>query len=53
MIVRTVGESIEGLEVLRDSGFVKTHRRGNTGVGKTLEDLSGMEENNISGPTDT
>ena len=28
-------------------GFVPTHRRGNTGIGKTLEDLLGIEENNL------
>jgi hypothetical protein len=30
--------------------FVKTHRSGSTGVGKTLEDLLGIKENNIQGP---
>jgi len=29
---------------------VRTHRSGNTGIGKTLEDLLGIEENNIPGP---
>lgn len=28
-------------------GFVRTHRAGNTGIGKTLEDLLGIKENNI------
>ena len=46
----TISELIENLKTLRDSGFVKTHRRGNTGIGKTLEDLLGVEENNIPGP---
>jgi len=31
-------------------GFVLTHRKGNTGIGKTLEDLLGITENNIPGP---
>jgi hypothetical protein len=31
-------------------GYVRTHRHGDTGIGKTLEDLLGIEENNISGP---
>jgi len=31
-------------------GYVRTHREGNTGIGKTLEDLLGIEENNIPGP---
>lgn len=28
-------------------GFIKTHRVGDTGIGKTLEDLLGIKENNI------
>ncbi len=35
---------------LKDKGYVKTHRAGNTGIGKTLEDLLGVRENNIAGP---
>ncbi len=31
-------------------GFIKTHRRGDTGIGKTLEDLLGIKENNIPLP---
>lgn len=31
-------------------GYVKTHRSGNTGIGKTLEDLLDIKENNFSGP---
>lgn len=31
-------------------GYVETHRAGNTGIGKTLEDLLGIEENNVPGP---
>lgn len=33
---------------LRDSGYVKSERRGNTGVGHTLELLLGITENNIA-----
>lgn len=33
-----------------DMGWVTTHRSGPTGVGKTLEDLLGIAENNIDGP---
>lgn len=29
---------------------METHRAGNTGIGKTLEDLLGIEENNVPGP---
>ena len=31
-------------------GWIKTHRSGPTGIGKTLEDLLGITENNIDGP---
>lgn len=47
-------ESIEEvrrrLTEIRDKGYVKTHRAHDTGVGKTLEDLLGISENNISLP---
>jgi len=38
------------LQQIKKMGFVKTHRRGDTGVGKTLEDLLGIKENNIPLP---
>ena len=31
-------------------GWITTHRSGPTGIGKTLEDLLGIPENNINGP---
>lgn len=31
-------------------GWIETHRRGRTGIGKTLEDLLEIEENNVDGP---
>ena len=31
-------------------GWITTHRSGPTGIGKTLEDLLGIPENNIDGP---
>jgi len=31
-------------------GYVPSHRTGDTGIGKTLEDLLGIRENNVSGP---
>ena len=31
-------------------GWIRTHRSGPTGIGKTLEDLLGIVENNIDGP---
>jgi hypothetical protein len=43
-------ELIERLERIKRMGYVKTHRAGPTGVGKTLEDLLGIRENNVPGP---
>uniref|UniRef100_A0A7C3J6S8 Glycosyl hydrolase n=1 Tax=candidate division WOR-3 bacterium TaxID=2052148 RepID=A0A7C3J6S8_UNCW3 len=43
-------ELIEKLKKISDIGWIKTHRVGNTGIGKTLEDLLGITENNIPGP---
>jgi len=38
------------LQQIKKAGFVKTHRRSDTGIGKTLEDLLGIKENNIPLP---
>lgn len=46
----TYSELIEKLKALKKMGYIKTHRAGTTGVGKTLEDLLGIAENNIPGP---
>lgn len=43
-------ESIKKLKSIKEMGYVKTHRTGNTGIGKTLEDLLGITENNVPGP---
>ena len=36
------------LEEIKKMGFVETHRSGNTGIGKTLEDLLKIKENNFN-----
>lgn len=38
------------MEQIKKMGWVKTHRGADTGVGKTLEDLLGITENNIDLP---
>ncbi len=43
-------ELVSKLKEIKNDGYVKTHRPGDTGIGKTLEDLLGIEENNIPGP---
>ncbi len=37
----------ERLEEIKARGFIKTHRAHDTGIGKTLEDLLHIKENNI------
>jgi hypothetical protein len=46
-------ELIEKLKEISKMGWIRTHRAGNTGIGKTLEDLLGITENNIPGPNAT
>ncbi|MHA2612346.1 MAG: MvaI/BcnI family restriction endonuclease [bacterium JZ-2024 1] len=46
-------ELIQKLNEIKNMGWIKTHRAGNTGIGKTLEDLLGITENNIPGPNAT
>lgn len=38
------------LEEIKNKGFVKTHRLNDTGIGKTLEDLLEIKENNLMIP---
>lgn len=44
---------IQKLKRIKEKGWIKTHRPGNTGIGKTLEDLLGITENNVPGPNAT
>jgi len=43
-------ELLEKLKTVEKQGYIRTHRVGPTGIGKTLEDLLGIPENNIPGP---
>jgi len=47
---KTFKELVERLKEIKKIGYVRTHRAGPTGIGKTLEDLLGIKENNIIGP---
>lgn len=49
-MIKTLEEFIEEYEKIVKNGPVKTHRAGDTGVGKTLEDLLGIPENNDQAP---
>ncbi|WXG39834.1 MAG: MvaI/BcnI family restriction endonuclease [Candidatus Freyarchaeum deiterrae] len=40
----------EKISQIKQMGYVDSHRKGPTGIGKTLEDLLGITENNIAGP---
>jgi hypothetical protein len=41
---------LQKIKQIKKMGYIKSHRAGPTGVGKTLEDLLGITENNIAGP---
>ncbi len=41
---------VKRLNEIKSRGWIKTHRAGPTGIGKTLEDLLDIDENNIAGP---
>jgi len=43
-------EFISRMKEIKEMRFVQSHRKGPTGIGKTLEDLLGITENNIAGP---
>lgn len=49
-MITTLDEFIVEYRIIVDMGWVTTHRPGPTGIGKTLEDLLGIAENNIDGP---
>lgn len=46
----TYPKLIQKLKAIKGMGYVKTHRVGTTGIGKTLEDLLEITENNVPGP---
>lgn len=43
-------EFVERIKQIKELGFIESNRSGDTGIGKTLEDLLGIVENNIAGP---
>src|SRR4030043_2128777 len=43
-------EFVEKINQIKNMGFVDSKRTGDTGIGKTLEDMLGITENNIAGP---
>ncbi|MGP1601011.1 MvaI/BcnI family restriction endonuclease [Treponema sp.] len=47
---QNIDEFIEKFTMIAQKGWIKTHRAGPTGIGKTLEDLLEITENNSDGP---
>jgi len=48
--VKTYEEILKRLNEIKNKSYVKTSRFNDTGIGKTLEDLLGIKENNFAGP---
>ena len=46
----TLKETSQKLSEIKKRGYVKSLRRGPTGIGYTLETLLGIDENNVSTP---
>jgi hypothetical protein len=49
-MIKTLDDFIAQFAKIKNMGWIKTHRSGPTGIGKTLEDLLGIIENNIDSP---
>ena len=49
-MLTTLDDFIREYQKILDMGWIRTHRSGPTGIGKTLGDLLGIPENNIDGP---
>lgn len=50
MQIMSYQEVVEKLREIKRRRYIRTHRSGDTGIGKTLEDLLGIKENNVPGP---
>jgi len=48
--IATIKKLKKQLEEVKEKGFIKTHRFHDNGIGKTLEDLLGIKENNFRLP---
>src|SRR3989344_6471198 len=49
-MITTLQRLRKQLEEIKEKGFIKTHRFHDNGIGKTLEDLLGIKENNFRLP---
>ena len=49
-MITTLDDFIREYKGICEKGWIRTHRSGPTGIGKTLEDLLGIPENNLDEP---
>ena len=49
-MIETLNDFIQEYTKIKEMGWIRTHRSGPTGIGKTLEDLLGIPENNLDEP---
>ncbi|MDR1663401.1 MAG: MvaI/BcnI family restriction endonuclease [Clostridiales bacterium] len=49
-MIRTLDDFVDEFRKIKNMGWIPTHRAGPTGIGKTLEDLLGIVENNADKP---
>lgn len=49
-MIATLEDFVKGYKEIKEMGWIRTHRSGPTGIGKTLEDLLGIPENNHDEP---
>lgn len=49
-MITTLNDFVNEFNKIKAMGWIKTHRSGPTGIGKTLEDLLGIAENNLGEP---
>lgn len=45
---QVIGQFRSQFQRIKEMGYVKSHRSNNTGIGKTFEDLMGIDENNVA-----
>lgn len=46
----TLSKFVKAFGVLKSKGWIKSERRGSTGIGHTLEKIIGLPENNVASP---
>ena len=49
-MIDTLEDFVGEYTKIKEMGWIQTHRSGSTGIGKTLEDLLGIPENNLDQP---